>query len=256
MFKGFQNTSRSNGFNGFPALNFQMNNEAYGFSGVLYHIDASYGLNTQTNLAAVTLWQPKIGSSYWVQSTAGNQPRLVTSDANFNNNPTIDFYDTSRWMNLFSGSVQVPVSSISTVVWIARMNAVNPDSNSWNTILGNNSSVVNNNYALGGTYGNTTGIGYTTNNNSQAMTTIENTNTHIVVMTDTFCIVDGVSVTFNISLLNNFNTFFWNRLGGSRDLTSQSINGQIAEIIIFPYKLTSNQAIALSNNINSKYAIY
>lgn len=255
MFKGFQN--KANQFNGFPNINFGQNvNQAYGFSGIIYHLDAAYGLNTQTNLGAVSSWSPKVGNAQWIQSTAGNQPRLLTADGNFNNYPTVDFYDTARRMSLFSGSVQVPISSVSTVVWIAKMIAVNPNSNSLNAILGNNSSIVNNAYTLGGTFINITGIGYMTDNSNQAVTTIENTNTHIVIMSDTYCIVDGTSVTFTISSGNNFNTFYWNRLGGNRDLDAQALNGQIAEIIIFPYKLSSTDAIRLSNNINSKYAIY
>ena len=125
MFKGFQNTSSQ--FKGFPHLNFQMNNEAYGFSGCTHWLDAGFGLDTQTDLSAITQWNDKVGASKWVQLTAGNQPRLRLADASFNNLPTIDFYSNTR--RLTDSLYGIDQSNLFTIAIVAKVDTANTSSN-------------------------------------------------------------------------------------------------------------------------------
>lgn len=242
MFKGFQDKSKQ--FHGFPNLNFQMNNEAYGFSGCTFWLDAAYGLNTQTDLAAVSSWKDRISGINFEQATAGNQPRLVVADANFNNLPSIDF----------DVAAKVLVSSVGigfgnhTIAFIAKVNVAQ----SANCIFSQNENASSNIY-LGGTTAGITGIGvYNTATSLIGTPSIENTSTHIAAITTTEIVVDGVQNTTG----NWIPGVSYNTIGRGTTTTSANLRGRVSEIIIFKRKLSSDELITLSTNINSKYAIY
>jgi hypothetical protein len=247
MFKGFSDSSRNQEFHGFPNLNFQMNNEAYGFSGCTFWLDAAYGLNTQTDLAAVSSWEERILGMRFVQATAGAQPRLVVSEASFNNLPCIDFYSNSRFMQSFNGLVNI--SKNFTVGVVYQVTSISAGANLLfdSTLLANSKTIM-----LAGNNSSVTGLGiYPQISTAEMATNIEDLLSHIGVLTDDEILVDGVQ---EITGSASFNTSF-DLLGASGN-TSRRIQGKIAEIIVFNTKLNSSQCIALSDRLNSKYAIY
>lgn len=241
MFKGFQ--TKANRFNGFPNLNFQMNNEAYGFAGCTFWLDAAYGLNTQTDLAAVSSWISRIGDKKFVQATAGNQPRLILSDPNFNNYPTIDANQTSnaRFMDLVN-TTNLPFSSQFTIVIIGQ--AVT--SATYNPVLG--SSSLDN--AVGFYSGfQVKGPFIYSSGTYDLIGTDPIATPMIVVVQRSKMIRNGVSVATRAdSIINNFGSF--NRLFRG---TFGYLNGVLAECLIYNGE---PDAITLCDNINSKYALY
>ena len=242
MFKGFP--SKRGQFNGFPNLNFQINNGAYGFSGLIHWYDAAYGTNTQTNGAAITSWQPRVGPYSFLQSTAANQPRFSLSDVYFNSYPAIDFYDTARGMTSQSPLLMGSKVSIAFVGYIYSI------STNFNLII-YNTTVASYYLVFGGNNANVTGIGIYNDTASFVLrTTIENMLPHIVIFTSQNIIVDGVvaaSGTLSYPVA-------YNRLSGTA--ASGAFNGKMAELLIYNQDLDSNKAIALSDNLNAKYAIY
>jgi len=252
MFKGFQDTSRSPMFQGFPNLNFQMNNEAYGFSGCAFWLDAAYGLNTQTDLAAVSSWRDRIRGIEFVQATAGNQPRLNTANASYNNYPVIQFFDTARRLNSSTDdSKGLSIPSNFTIALVANYNT----SNNANSVFSNGNSGASTLTAivLGGSNAGVNGVAVYVNNSVQGSGTTESTTVKIGIITNTEIVVNGVQE-------NTYSSYTFDKIitqvGGGRSQAVTSLNGNIAEILVFGNTLSSNDCIRLSDNINSKYALY
>jgi hypothetical protein len=244
MFKGFSDSSRNKEFHGFPNLNFQMNNEAYGFSGCTFWLDAAHGLNTQTDLAAVSLWEDKIRNIKFTQSTAGNQPQLVINSVNFNNYPAVRFQSNARYLSSFD---LVDTSNNFTIAFVAKLNTAN--STHTNALMSNLGTPGAGYIGLRKTT--TNGIGWYGSSSSVQMDSgIIDTNPHIVVVTNNEIVVDGVqTVTGSYTPLIS-----WSVIGSSN--TGWALQSDVAEIIIFNNLLNSDDCITLSDNINSKYAIY
>jgi hypothetical protein len=247
MFKGFQSKSRQ--FNGFPNLNFQTNNEAFGFSGWYWLQDAEYGLNTSVNLDPVTRWQSKIGYYIFSQSTAANQPRLILNDSDFNNYPSVDFsVDRNRALQTLNAASIDMYNPGSTFVFVYKLALVN----NMNNILSFN-AITNQNIVGGGTLSHITGFGLTTSVNAQFLSTIEDAAKHLAIIicnkTNSEIIIDGVSVaTGSISISQSFNL-----LGG---VIGTNMNGKIAFAGSLNRSMSSVDAIELSSRINLKYGIY
>lgn len=239
MFKSFQDNSSLQQFHSFPNLNMQQATSAYGFSGVTFWLDAAYGLNTQTNLGAVSSWQQRVGGGTFVQGTAGSQPRLVLNDANYNNFPSVETVSVGRFM---SASLGLKFNQNVTVAVISKVNTAQ----ALNSIMGGATSegIVD-----GGTSAGFNGFGYYLTTTMQGQGTTESVNPRIKILTINSVIINGVLE----------NTFTINRVAELISLfrvASTDMAGSIAEIIAFGYSMTSDEAIALSNNINQKYAIY
>jgi hypothetical protein len=79
-----------------------------------------------------------------------------------------------------------------------------------------------------------------------------NTNSHIIIFSNSNIVVNGV-VTKTVS--QKLDGQIYNRIGWYT-ANGNSMNGQIAEIITFNTEFTSINMIALSDRINTKYAIY
>jgi hypothetical protein len=245
MFKSFQDNNALQQFHSFPNLNMQQATSAYGFSGVTFWLDAAYGLNTQTNLGAVSRWQARVGGSVFEQATAGNQPRLILSDANYNNLPSVEAQDSARFMSSLLGLRTNPEITIAVISKINTQQSIN-------TILCNTSGVQTTILHDGGSSAGYNGFGLILNSFQQLQGTTETTNPRIKIITKTNVIVNGsVETTGSIGqFVIDLNQIFRFVNAGSTTI------GSIAEIIAFPYSMTSDEAIALSNNINQKYAIY
>lgn len=254
MFKGYQDTSSQSQFKGFPNLNMQGAVSAYGFSGVSFWLDAAYGLNTQTNLGAVSSWQQRVGRGTFVQATAANQPRLILSDANYNGYPSVESVSNVRFMIADLG---LKLNTFYTVAIISKVNA----SNFINGIIGvtNISAANNQGFFDGGTDSAATGFGYNRATYQigagQFQGTTETVTSRIKVITTTSIVINGVNenTSSGFSIVNELTNLF--RLGSQSSIYS-SIVGTIAEIIAFPYSMTATDAIALSDRINQKYALY
>ena len=254
MFKGFQDNSALQQFHGFPNLNMQQATSAYGFSGVTFWLDAAYGLNTQTNFGAVSSWQQRVGGGTYVQATAGDQPRLVLNDANYNNLPSVESLNAVNDFMIANTGLKLGTSY--TVAIVAKANTIGNNSQ---CVIGFNQSNTPG-FILGGNRGTTTGIGFTTDVDtiSPALQgTTESTNARIHIITNTNIVVNGINEVTGtgasrpIELTQIFR-------GGSipGGVPLNPLIGSIAEIIAFGYSMTSDEAIALSNNINQKYALY
>jgi hypothetical protein len=241
MFKGFNNRQ----LHGFPNLNFQGDISAYGFGGVSFWLDAAFGLNTQTNLGAVSRWQQRVGGGTFVQTSAGNQPRLILNDSNFNNFPSVQSVDSGRFMDATVGTGLKYNAQNITLAVISKVDAA----------IGTNWLIAQpetfTGIADGGTTGAATGFGNWLNSSVVLQGTTESTNPRIKIITATNVIINGVNERTGSA-------------GGSfleliRLFTSTAGFGStqsIAEIVAFGYSMTETNAIALSNNINQKYAIY
>lgn len=237
MFKGFQ--QRSQQFHGFPGLSFQMNNEAYGFSGCTFWLDAAFGLNTNTNLGAITYWKDKIKGISFEQATAGNQPRLVTPDVNFNNNPSVQAAANTRYLQTLT---DVSVSTNFTLAIVCKADSDNGVNVTFGRISGTistgQSAVELTPVKIG-------------NNTSSITATTNDTNPHIIIATNTEIAVDGVQEATG-TIGETFGGFLqiFNSGSGNNNI------GRVAEIIVYNQKLSSENCIILSDNLNSKYAIY
>jgi hypothetical protein len=246
MFKSYQDTSTAGQFRGFPNLNFQGSNSAYGFSGVSFWLDAAFGLNTQTNLGAVGRWQPRVGNGIFGQGTAGSQPRLILNDVNYNNLPSIQSVDSSRVMSAAngfrlnsSGFTLAIVSKVNTALDVNVLLSVSvgaPYIDDGGILSGFNG------FGLGG-------LTFQTQSSFQGTT--ESLNPRIKIMTSSNIIVNG-----NNEFTGNFgnNLEFVNLFEGGA--ANRRFIGTLAEIILFDYTMTSTDAIALSDRINQKYALY
>lgn len=242
MFKGFQSKSRQ--FNGFPNLNFQMNKEAYGFSGCTFWLDAAYGTNTQTDLAAVSSWTDKISNTTFTQATAGNQPRFNSTNSLYNNYPTIESQGTARFLSSQTG---FPVGA--TVAFVANYKTLlsgNPLISPFNT-GGTYSWVI----GLGGSSGSITGV-FVQNSTTFRNCLTEDNSVKIVVITKNAIYVNGILENSQFNAIDNRNCGLI--MSGSTGL-ADSLNGYVAEIIFWKSDYSGNETI-ISDRLNSKYAIY
>jgi len=242
MFKNYQDTSSADQFKGFPNLNFQGSNSAYGFSGVSFWLDAAFGLSTQTNLGRISRWQPRIGREAFIQNTAGNQPRLILNDPNYNNFPSVESDDNGRFMT--SGSGFDLNGGNCTLVIVSKINTGQRQ----NIIFSSTGGI---DWLLdGGSDGGYTGFGILFNStNFQIQGTTESTNTRIKIMLTNNLIINGSAETptGNISgYLRRYDNLFSNA----------RYQGSLAEVIVYNYVMTQTDAIALSDRINQKYVIY
>jgi hypothetical protein len=244
MFKGFSDSSRNKEFHGFPNLNFQMNNEAYGFSGCTFWLDAASGLNTQTNGANISSWRDKVMGVQFTQATAGNQPTFTASNVNFNGLPSVQF-DSTRLLT--GGSVSFPEAF--TICFVCKVDA---NSSVLNRIF-SNTTTAGIQFCPGGL----TPIGLYTSTTPYIQGTTADALPHIIIISSSgynqtcTIIVDGV-LEVTGSIPNVISTL--SVLSGST--ANYGMRGSIAEIILFNNYLDVNSSTRLSDNINSKYAIY
>ena len=257
MFKGFQNTQRNSAFNGFPALNFQMNNQIYGLSGGILWLDPLYGLNTQVNLAAISTWQSRVGQFQYTQSTVATQPRLILSDPTFNNNPVIDFNSAGK--GLFSAVG--PNIKGSTLVLVYQYVTPTVGGNMQNRIVGDsdNSNARSTGFAFSHGVTNNTlpnnRVGFNTGAGFQYASSAEYTTTSkIMIANQNYWYSNNSSVTVDAGTYSSINSFLLTSIGGST--TSFSGVFKIAEILVYNYSLNLDQITYLSSTLNTKYAIY
>jgi hypothetical protein len=241
MFKGFNNRQQ----NGFPLTNFFQDISAYGYGGVTFWLDAAFGLNTQTNLGAVSRWMPRVGASPFIQDTVASQPRFILNDANYNNFPSVQTV-SDRNMSTPAGQ-GLKLTQNSTILIVSKVD-VNTNTNGIIGLASPQNCIFD-----GGNTAGYNGFGFL-GSAIQFQGTTESTSARIKIITSTNIIINGsVEATGSIGNANAdlITLFRGNNLGGNGALI-----GSIAEIIAFNYSMTSTDAIALSDRINQKYALY
>jgi len=234
MFKGFNNKQQ----NGFPNLSFFGDRTAYGQSGCNFWMRADFGLNTQTNLGAVSRWVDIVNGNIFEQTTAGAQPRLLTSSVLYNNLPVIEFQDSNRFIPILSGSL-----NSRTIAFIANYDVIN----NRNTVIGATSGI-----SLGGTVAGINGVSFVNAAGTTFSGTTENTNVKICVISDNLIMVNGVIE--NTSVFNIDYSF--NQIGRSAATSFNTLTGKVAEIIGYSIPVNQDQALAISTQLNQKYVIY
>jgi hypothetical protein len=251
MFKAFSDSSRNQEFHGFPNLNFQMNNEAYGFGNVDLWFDAAYGLNTQTDGANISFWKDRIQNLEFNQTSAANQPVLRISDSDFNNLPSVDFNTTSKILTNEKGFV---VSG--TIAFVVKASGFSANGN----VLfsdGIGSGVSERAIMLAGE---TTakGIGvYNSSSITGVASIIINSGVrdllpHIVVFTKTAVIIDGIIAASGPTLMQLYKT-----IGSILTTTGgRHSRAKLPEFITFKNQFTDDEALTICDRLNSKYAIY
>jgi len=249
MFKGFGTKQQI--FHSFPHLNFQMNNEAYGFSGWKFLMDSRWGLSTQVDGANVSRWESRFGGYIFSQPTAGNQPIFDASDANFNNLPTVDFSLATRCMDVTNSS-GIPFNKTGgTIVAVVKVNSIGGT----NRLLADSSgdAIV----LLAGTLANASGIGFYRGDATQELlSTVEDTNVNIIVISSkNIIVVNGVDVTSSPATIANSRSI--SRIGSSsNNSTNGTIRGPVALIGSIENGLDLTDCINISDNVNLDYAIY
>jgi len=223
-----------------------MNPEIYGFRGCSFWLDASFGTNTTTDLAAVSSWQARIGDISFIQNTAANQPRYIASNTNMNNFPTIDFYDNARIM---TSAKNVPFGASSdTMIIVAKYDTLN----SINTVIGSSSNYGG--FFLGGTFSGMGGCGMFDNGGGLFKSgTTELTRGRIFIATDTNITVDGTEESTFTSFTPSYTL---TQLGRLQTNANYTLGGHIAEILIFNRKFTNLEISRITQNLNAKYALY
>jgi hypothetical protein len=248
MYNLYQDTNRNKQYKGFPSKVFGMNTfAAYGFADCTFWIDAAYGLLTQTNLAAISSWKDRINNWEFAQATAGNQPRLNTANPSFNNLPTIEFFDTARFLDSQRGGL--PLGTKNTLAFVAKYSSINQ----LNTVLGNDLGPGQ--IGLGGTFAGATGpYHFESTGLSIGTGSTDSTTTKIVVMTESEIWVNGVRE-FS-GTIPAFMDWSPTKIGRRQPTTGQQLLGHVAEILIINRKLSSDECLVFSGNLNTKYAQY
>jgi hypothetical protein len=237
-----------------PVNGLRKTNYAYGFGNAVHHFDSKYYTSTQTDGALITYWKDKINGLEFYQGTAANQPIFRSADANFNNLPCVDFNTNVKRL-----LCNTNFSFIGTLVVIYKVASFT----SLNMILANTIAMNSNPgsaICLGGTTTNVTGFGMysasgSISTSNSFRSTVEDTNSHIAVITPYHIIIDGVSesTTGNTPWIP---TQVFNQMGASSTNTAFHAIAKVPEIISYLDILTESECIRLSGNINSKYAIY
>jgi len=217
----------------------------YNYDNWFFDLDARTGLDTYTNLARISSWRDTIAGINFSQATAANQPQYQASDANFNNLPSVDFDTAARVLSASYNGQNIGIPSSITIAFVAKVNTIH----TVNTLFGPfgaNTQWI----GLSGTTAGVTGIGvYEGAASAKMVTTVEDTNSHIVVITSTEIVVDGVQqVTGSWPPLASFDT-----LGYDTTTTSRNFRGRLSRLMMRAGTLTSAECIDLYNKMNNEY---
>jgi hypothetical protein len=249
MFKGFSDSSRNNEFHGFPNLNFQMNNEVFGFSGAVMDFDAEHFTSTKINNANVVFWNDKINQIQFIQNTAAQQPLYVLNDSEFGNKPSLNFNLGTK--NLIS----VPLKGFNTIAFAVKVDVAAVQDNAVNCLLknsqfSNNGQVVSVNSGSTGVKG--IGVYRGTNYATQDIESgVKDLNVHFSAISSNAISVDGVlSSTNNFSWINTFDMMGESSTGLIRD----GIRGRVARIIFYNSNLSETQLVQLTQRMKDYYS--
>ena len=242
MFKGF---SQQSSFNGVPERTFNMNrNQVYNLMDCIFWIKAGEGHSALTG-NPISSWKDLIYGYEFLQTSAGNQPRYKSSDAGYNGNPIVEFFDNARRMGT-TNLKEVRISEKWTLAFVANYNALNGA----NVILGSRDTVTAEWFALGGS-GAPTGVGFW-NGSAFFGGPPDDSTVKIAVMSNSRLYVNGALIWSG----NITKTFGLDSIGVNRTTANTHLIGNVAEIAIWRGDKTENEMLELSSILNTKYAIY
>lgn len=239
MFKGFSNGAE---FNGFPTGTFGMDISPYAFAGAEYWLDAS-SLVGLANLAAVSRWSDRIRGVAFEQSVAGNQPRFVAANVNYNGMPTVEAVDTVRNLTSLSGFL---FPTFYTLVLVGNYNTLN----TINLTL--NNTGIDFGFGFGGSFAGINGA-FMRNETLIGTGTTESNSPKIAIITSN----NGIMVNGVLESTSVFGRFQYiiNRLFRGT-ASNTSTNGNLAEVLLFNRSFTEPEMLLLSTILNQKYALY
>ncbi len=214
---------------------------AYGFGACDFWLDAAVGLDTDVDLAAISLWIDKVGRVRANQGTAGNKPRLKVAHPSFNNNPTVQFFDANRYM-LMEYAMDF-MNGIDTFVYVANYDTLQSANNAFGSTAGTS------HVWLAGLDGAISGVGGNTGTIYNVAT--ESTSPKIVITTKDNIVVNGTGYSVSNFQMSRAINIIANAVGIGTPLI-----GNIAEAFRLNQKLSLANMLALSGTLNTKYALY
>jgi hypothetical protein len=230
-----------------PINGIRKTNYAYGFGGAYFWLDASMFTSTKTNGSAISEWKDRLLNMLLYQYTGANQPTFTLSDINFNNYSSVVF-SANNFMNI-SQPLGFPQDFVIAVVY--KINTIQTTGNNlFRVAIGTGDST----FDIIGLQRQATASGEYIRNAGgiqNANPTINNTSPHISIYTPTKIYRDGTNMVSGLTAFPLNSALFLGVNTTGRQLTSS-----IAEIICYDASLTEDQLVTLSDNINSKYAIY
>lgn len=244
-------------FKNFSTSKIRKSEYRYGFGGAIHDINASAGLNTYTDLAAVSSWRCQISGVEFSQATEANQPRYIASDANFNNFSSVDFQSGARNLQANAGGLALDPRNTLLLVYRKQADASSGLNRRTTCLATSNSSTVNvpSQFTFSTMSSNTlrTNVGYTSGlTELYVAANPYDTNPHILVVNSNVFIDNGVSVSVTGSGFPE--ALLYMMIGGVSTATGGIF--QLRDLVVYNYLLTSSEAIKLSDNANLKYAIY
>jgi hypothetical protein len=245
MFKGF---SKKQSFNGIPqnAGFGAVLGSAYGYNNCVLHLDAGNGHHLINN-TAVGSWTNLINGDTFTQATGANQPIYRSTNVDFNNQPVLQFDTTDLLQSGQNSIYQINQNPLFGAIFIVAQRT--------GSIIANGPTIFHNN--TGGTGSIIFGITASPSIGVRGAisTGIADLSPHIMAFKPGASgsggvWVDGVKYagTWDLSMMN-YNTIGWT-LGGN------SINGFLAEILLYNRFFDDADIIEVSNQLNAKYAIY
>jgi hypothetical protein len=229
-----------------PKNGLRVTNYAYGLGGCTFWLDASALVNSGTpaDLDPVSSWADKITGIPFLQTTAGNRPRIRTANASYNNNPTIEFFDNVRRL---TSNTRFQLGS--TVVFVANYNTIQTA----NLLIGSNVNATSS-IGLGGSFAGLNGVyvNLASTGSFVMQGTTDSSSVKIVVITQNMIFVNGVQEATGSFQYDDT----VNQIGQRGTESGIALVGNVAEILFFNYNFTALECLRMSTYLNSKYAIY
>jgi hypothetical protein len=227
-----------------PRNGIRKTNYAFGFGGLRHMLTSEGGINHSGNNTRFSIWEDQVSGVIFSQTTSTLQPIYRSSFANFNGYPAVEWDTAGRYMLAnTNGAITCGVNSTFAIVF-QRGAAV-----SRNRIIGNGATAG---YFIscGGT---TVNISIGDNTTTDIDAGVSDNLPHIIIVTTSFIILDGVLAGTGIARWSNE----FNGLSGSTASGSANTGRYATPLIAhYDYPFTQEEAIRLCNNINGKYAIY
>lgn len=229
-------------FAGFPNINFIPSNYVLGFPGCIALFDPKVGLNTYTDTNPITSWIDQVGKFSFNSSGSGSNPTYNAADANFSNNPSINF--TASNANLIS-AVPIGLAANFTILFAAYSQSFG----SSNSLLRTSTVSTSPRLSTGGTVSGNTGIGiYSSPGGALLASTVEDTAPHISAISNNDIIVDGINVASGSCPSYGF-TMLGTLASG---INQSSLLGALGFLAFFNMSFTSADLIRLVDNLNSE----
>lgn len=245
-FKGWQSTKRERLFAKFPNLQISATTWRFGFNKALHDFDAMFAGAVVSNGDPVDFWIDQIAHIKFTAPSSAARPIWISSDSNAGNQPGVNF-DTAA--KLLVGDIGFGMPSSFTVLAVFRVNAIQ---STFNGLLTDNISTPEGAIIGGGSGTGRNGAGIYYSGNAGMISTVNDTLSHIMVVTNQQVVIDGIQkVTGNVAPGNQMKA-----IAATTANTGQTPKAVIYRLIVFGQMLSDSECIKLSDNANALYAIY